>query len=181
MGLDARAKYTRMVIEEAFLTLLREKPMTKITVTELCQRADINRATFYKHYQDVPDLMENIETRIFENLQEALTISTVSDLESFLMGILNYIRVHGERYLVLGSANGDPGLAMKTFMLCYEKAYPLLERNLPNISSSRRKMIYHFLSQGSGGVLTYWLKDGMQEPPKQVAGFILDMCNQVVK
>lgn len=181
MGLDARARYTKMVIEEAFLKLLRDKPATKITVTELCLLADINRATFYKHYQDVPDLMEKIESRIFEKLREALTLPTIEDLEGFLLGILRYIRSHGDRYMVLGSANGDPGLAMKTFLICYEKAYPLLERNLPNMSPDNRKMMYHFLSQGCGGIFAYWLKDGMKETPEEIAGFILEICNRVVR
>ncbi len=180
MGLDARARYTKQVIEEAFLTLLREKPLSKITVTELCQLADINRATFYKHYRDVPDLMEKIEGRIFENLQEALTFPAAIELESFLLGVLRYMQDHGERYMVLGSANADPNLAMKAFLICYEKAYPMLERNLPGMAPSRRKMLYHFLSQGSGGVLTHWLKEGMQESPEEVAGFILEMCRQVI-
>lgn len=181
MGLDARARYTKQVIQEAFLALLRDKPVTKITVTELCLRAQINRATFYKHYQDVPDLMEAMESRIFDNLQEALDVPGMPDLEGFLLGVFRYIRSHGEKYMVLGSANGDPNLAMKTFLLCYEKAYPLLERNLPNMPDNRRKMMYHFLSQGCGGIMAHWLREGMEESPEEIAGFILDVCTQIVR
>ena len=56
---DARVRYTLKVIEDSFLELLGKKPLTKITVTELCQTSQINRATFYKHYLDIPDLLEN--------------------------------------------------------------------------------------------------------------------------
>lgn len=57
---DARVRYTRRMIETSFLELLEEKPVSRITVTQLCERAQINRATFYKHYLDIPDLLEKI-------------------------------------------------------------------------------------------------------------------------
>lgn len=57
-SIDARVRYTRMITEQSFLELLKQKPVSKITVTELCELAQINRATFYKHYLDVQDLME---------------------------------------------------------------------------------------------------------------------------
>lgn len=66
---DARVRYTRMIIEQSFLELLREKPVNKITVTELCEKAQLNRATFYKHYLDIPDLMEKIEEDLFAKIR----------------------------------------------------------------------------------------------------------------
>jgi len=49
MKTDARTRYTLKVIEKSLITLLKEKPMNKITVKELCELAEINRATFYTH------------------------------------------------------------------------------------------------------------------------------------
>ena len=53
MKTDARVRYTVHMIQNIFLELLKEKPVAKITVKEICERAEINRSTFYKHYQDV--------------------------------------------------------------------------------------------------------------------------------
>ena len=47
---DLRVKKTKRVLTEAFFKLLNEKPFEEITVNELCDRADVRRATFYKHY-----------------------------------------------------------------------------------------------------------------------------------
>ena len=49
---DRRVKYSKMVIKDSFIQLLKEKPITKITIKEICALADINRATFYAHYTD---------------------------------------------------------------------------------------------------------------------------------
>lgn len=173
---DARVRYTRMIIEQSFLELLRNKPVAKITVTELCEKAQINRATFYKHYLDVPDLLERIEEALFTQIRESFGSETVK-LKEFLIGMMNYTKEHQDRYMALGGENGDPNLMAKTFMVCYESAYPLVEQNMPGMKESERQMLYHFLSQGAGGILTWWIKDGMRENPEDVAQFILSACS----
>lgn len=173
---DARVRYTRMIIEQSFLELLKEKPVSKITVTELCQKAQINRATFYKHYLDVPDLLEKIEEQLFEEIRTVFTSADV-ELYAFLLKMLRYTCQEKDRYMALGGDNGDPNLMTKTFLVCYESAYPLLSRNIPNLTESERQMLYHYLSQGAGGILTWWVKEGMKVPPEDVAQFVLDVCS----
>lgn len=62
MKSDRRVRYTRMVLKQALLSLMLERPITRITVTEICERAEVNRATFYAHYADPYDLLARIET-----------------------------------------------------------------------------------------------------------------------
>ena len=61
---DQRTRITKKMIREAFLTLLSGKDIRHITVRELCERAQINRGTFYKYYLDVYDLKEQIENEL---------------------------------------------------------------------------------------------------------------------
>ena len=67
---DARVRYTKMMIRNSLLELLRTKPIAKITVTEICEMAGINRATFYAHYSDVL-------TRLVEYIGENADICSV--------------------------------------------------------------------------------------------------------
>ena len=50
--IDRRRRYTLSVIREAFFALLAEVGFAKMTVADICRRADINRGTFYLHYED---------------------------------------------------------------------------------------------------------------------------------
>lgn len=50
--IDRRTRYTRMVIAEAFFSLMREKGFSKLTVSDICKTAQISRGTFYLHYED---------------------------------------------------------------------------------------------------------------------------------
>jgi len=60
--MDARKRYTQMVLKQSFLKLLKEKPVNRITVKEVCALAQLNRATFYAHYSDCFALMERPST-----------------------------------------------------------------------------------------------------------------------
>ncbi len=171
-SIDARVRYTRMIIEQSFLELLQKKPVTKITVTELCEKAQINRATFYKHYLDVPDLLEKIEEDLFSQIRRSFGAEDIK-IKDFLVRMMRYTKDNQERFFALGGENGDPNLMMKTFMVCYESAYPLLEQYMPGASDDHRQMLYQFVSQGGGGVLAWWVKDGMRLDPEEVALFIL--------
>lgn len=75
---DLRVRRTKMNIENAFLELLKERPIEKITVTELAERAMINKGTFYLHYQDIYDLYYKT---IVNDVSK--TTSTVQNFELF--------------------------------------------------------------------------------------------------
>lgn len=73
---DRRVRYTKQVIKESLFELLKTTPFEQITVKALCQKAEINRATFYTHYETLSALMEEIEyeecKQLFNLLDEVL-------------------------------------------------------------------------------------------------------------
>ena len=180
-SLDARAKYTRMVIEDSFLALMHEKSVARITVTELCQRAQINRATFYKHYLDIPDLMEKVEQKLLDTLAAIIREKDYPSLKSVMVEMLKLWKQDGQRYMILGSENGDPSLGYKSFLFLYEEMYPMFSMKLPGLAPEKRDMLYQFLAKGSGGVLTTWIHSGMQHSPEEVTEFILQICESAVR
>ena len=85
MATDRRTKYTKSVIRQALFDLLKEKPLNKITVTDICKMADINRSTFYSYYEDVYALLTQIQNELFENI--VLTGLTISYILSIRIAI----------------------------------------------------------------------------------------------
>ena len=69
---DARVRYTQKVLKDSLLQLLEKKPVNKITVKEVCELAELNRATFYAHYTDCFALRESIENEMLDGFEESL-------------------------------------------------------------------------------------------------------------
>ena len=74
--MDLRQQRTKRSIVNAFLSLRSEKPLEKITVRELSERAEIHKATFYLHYHDVYELSEQLETEVIDRILGGLSDPT---------------------------------------------------------------------------------------------------------
>ena len=93
MKTDARVKYTKMVLKKALLELLEHKPVNKITVKEVCERAGLNRATFYAHYTDCFDLLESIEEELFGQFERSMQNYVQSfDIAALVDGLYGIIQ-----------------------------------------------------------------------------------------
>lgn len=178
--IDARVRYTRMVIQQSFLELLARKPVARITVTELCQHARINRATFYKHYQDVPALLEAMEEELFEEIRQQM-VCLDSGVEKFLLKLMRLTQSHGEQMMALGGDHGDPQLMTKTCGLCWEQLRPRLASDYPGLDEETLAMMYAYVSDGSGSILRRWIQGGMCQPPEQVVALIVSMSEAALR
>lgn len=74
---DKRCQKTRKAIKNAFVTLLSEKDIQQITIKEIAELADINRKTFYAHYSDTQEVIEEIEKGIIDAMLVMLDQTSV--------------------------------------------------------------------------------------------------------
>lgn len=100
------AARSRRMIREAFLELLKEKDFSKITVTDIVKRADLNRSTFYAHYPDVNGVVEEIEQEIIrkslENFHQQKGKAILKDPLPYLMDISDMLEEHIQFYAHIG-------------------------------------------------------------------------------
>jgi AcrR family transcriptional regulator len=68
---DKRVKRTKEKFREVLLSLLEQKSLSEITITEIVKAADFNRGTFYAHYEKKEDLLDEIMEEMFEKMTEA--------------------------------------------------------------------------------------------------------------
>jgi AcrR family transcriptional regulator len=76
--MESKAEYkssirSKKMIREAYLELIQEKEIPKITVTDIVRRADINRSTFYAHYTDIRGVQEELENEIIAKMMDVLS------------------------------------------------------------------------------------------------------------
>ena len=71
--MDIRERKTKRSISNAFLQIRSKKPLERITVKELCELAEISKATFYLHYKDIYDLSDNLQQQIIKDILSHLS------------------------------------------------------------------------------------------------------------
>lgn len=98
---DARVRYTQRVIKESFLMLLRNKPVNKITVKEVCELAELNRATFYAHYSDCFALKESIEQELLDAFGQSLLYLDGFDVSVLIEAIYKMVETYENACRVL--------------------------------------------------------------------------------
>ena len=88
---DRRAKRTAVQIKETMLSLMKSKSIHEIKVSELCKLCQINRATFYDHYRDVFDLVQDMEQDILLALQGLMDTVSPEKMEAEDVGRLFFL------------------------------------------------------------------------------------------
>lgn len=105
--IDPRILRTRQLLRDAFIDLLEEMDIEKISVNKLAERATINRVTFYLHYKDIPDMLEKMADDMIEDIHQVLDRSTVkSDSPevintTMMVKLLEHIADHSKFYKVI--------------------------------------------------------------------------------
>lgn len=177
MKSDARTRYTEKVIRESFLSIMENKPYSRITVKEICQRAEINRATFYNHYKDVYDLMDHLEERILTSVDTLVREGDFCDLSGYLTKLLSDMRQEGKTYLAMVSENGRPEILTKIGTRITESSYPMLKEKLDGLLEEEKEVRYFFVLNGSVGVMRQWLAYGSKIPEKELARVLTEVIH----
>ena len=98
---NRRSKITRRVFRESLTELMLEKGLQKISVNEICKRADMNRSTFYAHYEDQFDLLREIEDEFLIALRTTVTESNLQNFAQRFEKYLGYLQQNGSLFTLL--------------------------------------------------------------------------------
>ncbi|KLD60105.1 TetR family transcriptional regulator, partial [Lactiplantibacillus plantarum] len=90
---NRRSQMTERLIQDSLINLLQHQSLDEITVTAVCKAADINRGTFYAHYEDVKDCMQKMEQDATEELLAVIDKHLSPDsLQLILTGIFAVVK-----------------------------------------------------------------------------------------
>ena len=108
-----RTSRTKKAICDAFAELMYEKELSKITVQELADRADVGRATFYKHYYDIYDVYEKMESTFLIELGEIITEQGIKSKFEVYPAVFEYIKKNPKIFKMIFSPNNNVPLRRK--------------------------------------------------------------------
>ena len=182
MKTDARVRYTRKIIQETFLDLLKDKPVSKITVKEICDKAEINRGTFYKHYQDCYDLLKTIEAEGIQEFEKMLAAIEATGAHAAVIAILNTLRSKSQLIQSISTPMTQQQFIQRLSECCLLYIGQWLGSTPKDgCPAVKRDAGFIFLAGGCSSVIQWWLQNGMEESPEEIADYIISFSQQITK
>lgn len=155
-----RVRMTKMLLKNALIDIMKTKSIHLVSIKEICEEADVNRSTFYRHYNTqyelYDEIIEDIANDIGNLYQDDYT--TVD----FLTKVLEYVESKRDTFLVLLSDNGKLGLG---------EAFVLFTGRFMNHNNTSELVTYvmEFIAAGFTSTVWSWLKKENRRPASDVA------------
>lgn len=179
---DRRVLRTKKLLRSVLGELVEEKGLDGITVSDLTERAGINRGTFYLHYRDKNDLIHNLEDEILSevlSVGEGLEGVTLEDVYvcysqstplPFAVGLFDYLRENGLFVSALIGPKGDPGFQPRFQTAVMSELVPGILNDRYRVSITPLTRYYIAYQTGALiSVIKSWLDHGMEENSQEMA------------
>lgn len=186
---DRRVTRTRALLEQALLSLIKEKPFDSISVQDIADRANIGRATFYLHYDNKEDLLGSGFAGLQSTLREQQSAlrRAGGDFDAMFFGfslhLLQHAHKHREVFPAMVGKRGGTAIQHVLRKLLTD----LMREEVSAMSSGRapaqipQEATIEFLSSGLFGLLVWWLNGRMRLSPEEMNEIFRRLAIPVLK
>ncbi len=177
MKTDMRVRLTKRLLKEALFRMIAEKPISKITITDLCAEAGVNRATFYKHYDSPVMILREISwdcANEMKAISEKYTQGKRKDYRAALEACMTYLYERRAEIRLLFSENAEN--YVNGFVLEIVKDY--LANNKEYLrkkveGNEEDRYLYAVMNAAAAyGLLEVWLVNDLDKTPKEIAAIL---------
>ncbi|OOM76213.1 hypothetical protein CLPUN_28260 [Clostridium puniceum] len=165
---DRRYRRTQNQLTKALIDLLKNKNINQISVRELSELADINRATFYLHYKTPHDLLIQLENNIFNVIFTSYENHNIMAQYDFLLSIYKCVNDNHELLLVLLNPNSGSTFWDKLSNSIKKHHNFLWSPHFNYLSKEELNYFGAFIIDGYISVVKFWLLNGMKESPEEM-------------
>lgn len=169
---------SRRLIKQAFAQLLNEKDISKISVTNIVEKANVSRGTFYAHYLDVYDLNNAIQSNIVEAVNDIFNRAGILDIlkdpADIIRSALLFLDQNKAYYkLFITSAHGD-GIISRITYLAEERLNEAIEQ-IATCEDDRKILHSHIfcIIGAAKNMLMHWFNDDFQMSADECADYII--------
>ncbi len=172
---DLRVRRTRKLLQQALVEGTVEKGFAALTVRDITERAMVNRSTFYRHYLDKYDLLEQHINEIYTVLEEEGGIIR-EDRHEGLIALLKQIQQFSDFYRVMLSAQADIFLSQRFRQQTQQRLLAYFHQTFPEAASdpdtSPLDLKFIAVASAGCGALGWWLEQERPSTPEQFARWL---------
>ena len=175
------ANFTKKAIEESFVKLLAERPLSKITVKDIVTDCGINRNTFYYYFEDIPKLIESMVEEDAEAIIQ--TYPTVENFEDCLETVIDTVLAKKCAVLHIYHSASRDIYELYLWKVCDHviNAYVTAVLNGRKIKESDLVIIKKYLSSLAFGIISNWLKNDMTDDIRAIFARLSEIKKGMVK
>ena len=171
--MNQRIALTKTLLKSALVEMLQDQSIYSISVRDLCAQAGINRSTFYKHYGNQFDLLNEMEQDLIGDIESYLGEDAEPTPEA-LVQVFRYLEKNLGFVRLLLSANVDKDLETKIFSLAPIKRM-MQAADAPGVSREAAEYAYRYRIAGAYKVVCLWVEKPDRESPERMARYLLEL------
>jgi AcrR family transcriptional regulator len=184
--IDRRKAKTKQQIYESLMVLIGEKGIDHVTVTDITNHANLNRGTFYLHYRDVPDMLQQLKDHVFKcvekyviklNFREAIEYADRKEPYPLGIQVFEEFAKHADFLKVMFGPNGDLSYAIQFRKLMANHIYEKVSIREDNNLNIRRDYVVAYMTSAHFGMLMHWLECDLDQTPAQMASIMMNVAN----
>lgn len=172
---NRRVQMTRRMLKDALLEMLERERIEKISVRTLCEKANVNRSTFYKYYTSQYDLLSEMETGLLSQIDQCVQAKEANE-NRCLEKKLVFMKENMKLCQILIGNHTDTDF--QTRLLNLPNVRQELTQNL-HLEKEEQKYAHEFIVNGAYYMIVRWLKDNCTETPEQMARIILKFVGNI--
>ena len=159
---------TKKVLAGALKELLQEKPLSKITISDITNRAGVNRHTFYYHFRDINDLVLWIFSA--EIAKRGINTTPLQDWQNALISLLDFAVKEKSFVLAVYHSPANECIIRQLYHYSYEYVERIIDDIAPGcrLSGEDREFLIDFINYGFIGILIKWVREGMKYDPEEL-------------
>ncbi len=174
---NQRIAITKRMLRESLLELLKHKDISKISITELCQAAGINRSTFYRYYTVPQDVLEDIGRQIIEDAERRFPLpTTINKTRDFLEQLFSdaYEKADVIRLLIHSNSDGNLVHILDQHVCAILRSRLQLSSG-EILDSESAALISSYLAGGAYHMIRTWLMGNINKSPAEIADLTYDL------
>ena len=186
--IDRRQARTKQLLRQALLSLIEEKSIEGITVTDIATRADLNRGTFYLHYRDVADMLDQLKDEAFEQVRGNIQQLDPKELMEYadrnepypkVTFIFEEFQRQSEFFKAMFGPHGDLSYINRYTNLMKTHIFNKLSYWQPQEENRLVPLDYliAYMASANLGVVLHWLESGMKQSPQELAMIMMRLVN----
>lgn len=170
---DRRVRRTQKLLKDSLIELMQEKEFKNISVKDITDRADLNRGTFYLHYNDTYDLLRQMQEEVLHDFQEMINCYGHSfkgdTLLPVLNPVINYILENSAVCRILFENDASNDFINQFHHLIHENGRVIIKDLYPDADETVYTCFFEFVTYGLIGMLKHWIDSDMSLSREKLA------------